>query len=115
LDERLAKNAARAVDHHLDWTFEYYSKVDSTRLLGANDLNGFREKVFAQCSELRMMNDLADAAHHRFLTRKPESRIITTSTDAFESREDTLWVLHFDRSFQPALQAAVDFWRRWPD
>ena len=26
--ERLANNLARAIDHQVDWTFEYYKKVD---------------------------------------------------------------------------------------
>jgi hypothetical protein len=73
LSERLANNLARAIDHHLDWTFDYYRKVDPSRLNGAGDEKSFRRQLFPQCSQLRMMNDLSDAAHHRFLTRSNDS------------------------------------------
>ena len=81
LSERLANNLARAVDHHLDWTFDYYRKVDPSRLNGAGDEKSFRRQLLQQCSQLQIMNDLSDAAHHRFLTRPNNpSRIVDTST-----------------------------------
>jgi hypothetical protein len=46
LVERKANNLARAIDHHLDWTFSYYAEVDRSRLMDATDLPGFRQKVF---------------------------------------------------------------------
>lgn len=115
LSERHAKNAARAVDHHLDWTFEYYDRTDRGRLLGANDLGRFREAMFEQRPELRMMWDIADAAHHRFLTRHVEKRTVFTSTDSFVVAQEELIVLHYNEPFLPALTAAVNFWRDWPD
>lgn len=115
LSERHAKNAARAVDHHLDWTFEYYDRTDQSRLLGAETLGGFRETIFGNCTELRMMNDISDAAHHRFLTRRVESRTVFTSTDSFVADIEELVVNNYNEPFLPALTTAVNFWRDWPD
>src|SRR5262245_30172571 len=63
LSERVAKNLARAIDHQVDWTFEYYQKNDRSRLNGARDVKSFRRQLVTQCSELQIMNDLPDAAH----------------------------------------------------
>ena len=35
--KRLANNLARAVDHHLTWTYEYYTEVNPTRLSGLSN------------------------------------------------------------------------------
>lgn len=115
LSERRAKNVARAIDHHLDWTYEYYAHVDRGRLLGAAQLKEFRQAIFLRCPELRIMFDISDAAHHRFLTRKNIPRIVETATAAFVEQDSQLWVQNYGRPFLPAVAAAVAFWKRWPD
>jgi hypothetical protein len=116
VSERLANNVARDIDHHLDWTFEYYQRVDRSRLLGATNVGDFRRQVFALCAPLRMMNDLSDAAHHRFLTVKRDPpRVVATSTAAYVTSGDTLHVDGYAQPFLPAAIEAVKFWRAWPD
>jgi hypothetical protein len=116
LDERRANNLARAIDHHLDWTYEYHSNGDRSRLLGANKLKDFRRAAFRQCPELKIMWDLSDAAHHRFLALPSNPpRTVATSTAAFTTRANQLWVQGYNKPFLPAATAAVEYWRRWPD
>ena len=44
----------------------------------------FRRQLLGQCPGLAMMNDLSDAAHHRFLDRPNDpARITVTSTAAY--------------------------------
>jgi hypothetical protein len=82
--ERLANNLARAVDHQVDWTFEYYKQNNPSRLNGASDVRSFRRQLLKQCPELQMMNDLSDAAHHRFLTWPSDPpRITVESSSAY--------------------------------
>jgi hypothetical protein len=116
LSERKANNLARAIDHHLEWTFQYYEQGDRSRLMGASNLSDFRQKLFAACPELRMMWDLSDAARHRFLTRRatPE-RVVVVSSMAYSTQDGTLFVPNYDRPFCDAVPQAVEFWRRWQD
>jgi hypothetical protein len=82
--ERLANNLARAIDHQVDWTFEYYEQTDPRRLNGAKDEKSFRRQLLGQCPELAIMNDLSDAAHHRFLNRPSNpARVTVTSSAAY--------------------------------
>jgi hypothetical protein len=117
--ERLANNLAKAIDHHLEWTFSYYEKVDASRLFGAKALPDFKSEMFKQCPSLRMMSDLSDSAHHRFLTRTPSQplplRTVENSTDAYRVVAGELWVPRYHERFLPAAIAAVDFWRHWQD
>jgi len=116
LSERRANNLARAIDHHLDWTFAYYDRGDRSRLMGASNLSDFRQKLFALCPELRMMWDLSDAAHHRFLDRPATpARVVVVSSMAYSTQDSTLFVADYDRPFRDAVPQAVDFWRRWHD
>jgi hypothetical protein len=117
--ERLANNLAKAIDHHLEWTFSYYEKVDPSRLFGAKNVPQFKNEMFKQCPSLQMMWDLSDSARHRFLTRKPPQplppRIIESSTDAYSVVDGELWVPPYGQKFLPAAIAAVDFWQHWQD
>jgi len=132
VSERLAHSLARALDHHVDWTFEYCNQNDQARLNGATDPKSFRRDLLGQCPELQMMNDLSDAAHHRFLTRRNDPpRVVVESTAAYSlqpSSESTggsvtlcasgsvqLCVSGYDKPFLPAARNAVDFWRQWKD
>lgn len=115
LDERLAKNAARAVDHHLDWVYEYYKINNQARLLGHKKLKPFRQEVFKSCGELKIMWDISDAAHHRFLTRDLHLRTVTTSTNSFTVKDEVLIVQGYKVRFIDALDVAVKFWQSWPD
>ena len=116
LSERRANILATAVDHHLDWTFEYYRTVDPSRLGGAVNIKSFRQQLFSQCSQLRMMNDLSAAAHHRFLTwTNDPPRTVDISTAAYKVDEGALCVPNFETRFLPAATQAVDFWRVWKD
>jgi hypothetical protein len=76
----------------------------------------FRQKVFGECLDLKMMSDLADADQHRFLTRtRPVARAVTSSTATYSIRDNELWVNRYEKPFLPAARAAVDFWEKWPD
>jgi len=41
LSERRAKIAARSINDQLEWTFQYYLKLDESRLSGNTKLNPF--------------------------------------------------------------------------
>jgi hypothetical protein len=112
---RHANNAARAVDHHLDWTFEYYARTDQTRLAAYPKHCAFREEMFRRCSALRIMWELSDAAHHRFLEPRKTPRLVRGSTDAYWDMGTDLWVPDHNVMFWPTLSMAVEFWREWPD
>jgi hypothetical protein len=118
LSERRANNIARALDHHLDWTYEYYARGDRSRLPGDGSLATFRQNAFASCPVvLQMMHDLSDASHHRILTRpsKP-SRIVVVSSAAYAVQDcGELWVNGYETPFLPAARTAVEFWKHWPD
>jgi hypothetical protein len=113
LVERKANNLARAIDHHLDWTFTYYDQVDRSRLMGATNLEGFRQKLFGLCPELKMMRDLSDAAHHRFLRRS--SAVVVTSSAAYSVQNGALLVPDYGGAFGDSARKTVEFWRQWPD
>jgi hypothetical protein len=116
LSERLANSLARAIDHQLAWTFEYYNAIDPSRLYGAKNEKALRVTLSSDCEELRMMNDLSDAAHHRFLTRKNDPpRIVEASTSAYYVEAGALYVRKYNRPFLPSATTATDFWRRWKD
>jgi hypothetical protein len=116
LSERLANNLARALDHHAEWTFAFYRDVDSSRLCGATNEKSFRRQLLSQCPELQMMNDLSDAAHHRFLTWPNDPpRVIDTSTAAYSIQAGELHVPNYHATFSSAATKAVDFWRKWKD
>jgi hypothetical protein len=115
LSERRANAAARAVAHQIEWTFEYYDRSDKSRLPPEQTHAAFRLARFAECPALKVMWELSDAAHHRFLEPHKIKRLIAASTDAYFVVTDELWVKHHNQLFAPALKAAVDFWRCWPD
>jgi hypothetical protein len=116
LSERRANALARAIDHHLNWTYEYYCVEDPARLLGARDVKTFRRKLIDLCPPLQMMSDLSDAAHHRFLTRPSEPpRIIQSSTAAYSDHGTALWVNGYDSPFLEEAARAVRFWYQWKD
>ena len=115
LSERLANNLARAIDHQTNWTFDYY-EADPSRLDGATDIKSFRRKLLPQCRQLQCMNDLSDAAHHRFLTRKNDPpRVVAVSTSAYLQQSGALHVPAYETPFLPAANEAVEFWRNWQD
>jgi hypothetical protein len=116
LSERLANNLARAIDHQTDWTFEYYKAVDPSRLGGSPDAKSFRQNLISQCQELQIMNDLSDAAHHRFLTGKNDPpRVAVDSTAAYSEQSGGLHVPDYETPFIPAATKAVEFWSEWSD
>jgi hypothetical protein len=116
LSERLANRLASAIDHNADWTFAYYKQNDPSRLNGGKDSKAFRRQLLGQCPELQMMNELSDAAHHRFLDRPHDPpRAITASTAAYSAEAGALYVANYQSPFLPAVTAAVDFWRLWKD
>jgi hypothetical protein len=120
LSERLANNLARVIDHHLDWTFEYYQRHDKSRLNGATDPKSFRRQLLQQCPRLATMNDLSDSAHHRFLDRPSDpARVTVTSTLAYAQQPGPGGVQLYIRAdqtlFSSAAMTAIDFWRNWND
>jgi hypothetical protein len=114
-DERLANILAAAIDNHAEWSFQYYSQNDPSRLSGATTPIKFRQKVFSACPSLRMMWDLNDANKHRFLTRPGVPRTVTSSTAAYSLRDNELWVNGYDEPFLLAVKDAAEFWEKWPD
>jgi len=115
-NERRADSLAHALDHHLDWTFEYYTDGDRSRLMGVTTLKEFRQKLFAQCPALQMMWDLSDAAHHRFLNRpSTPARVVVVSSMAYDTQDNELRVPNYGRPFRDVASQAVEFWRQWPD
>jgi hypothetical protein len=116
LSERLANNLARAIDHHVDWNFQYYKAVGASRLNGAKDTKEFRATLLSQCPELQMMNDLSDAAHHHFLDRpNTPPRVIDVSTAAYVVQDGQLWVREYEKPYWPSATKAADFLRNWKD
>jgi hypothetical protein len=87
---RRANILAAAIDHHLEWTFEYYKGRDVSRLRGANGLQQFREMIYGLCPDLAMMKDLEDADKHRELRADPRRRVFL-STSAYAIKEGRLW------------------------
>jgi hypothetical protein len=116
LSERLANSLAAAIDHQIDWAFAYYEAVDRSRLDGATNVKSFRRKLVAQCTPLQVMNDLSDAAHHRFLTRKNDpARAVVASTAAYSMQSGALQIPAYNVPFLPTANGALDFWRKWQD
>jgi|SRR6516164_3081181 hypothetical protein len=116
LSERRANDLARALDHHADWTFEYYKQIDPSRLEGATDVKKFRRNLISQCPDLAIMNDLSDADHHRFLDRPNDPpRVVAISTAAYSVQAGVLNVAPSQAPFMPAAIKAVEFWRQWQD
>jgi hypothetical protein len=116
LSERLANDVARVTDHHVDWLFAYYQRTDTARLNGSTNVKAFRQSLLPHCPELRMMNDLADAKHHRFLTRpNTPHRIVDTSTAAYAVQSGVLHVNGYNVPFPPAATNVVEFMRNWQD
>jgi hypothetical protein len=116
LSERLANILAMAIDHQSDWTFEYYKNVDPSRLSGSSSVKAFREQLISQCPQLQVMNELADADHHRFLTRPSNPpRVVDTSTAAYSVQAGELCVPKYQATFLSEATKAIDFWRVWKD
>jgi hypothetical protein len=115
LSERRAMNAASAIDHHLDWTFEYYSRVDPSRLIGRSTHSEFRDALFGECRPLRIMWEISDASHHRFLEPRKVQRRVTAATDAFVEINNELWIVPYKLPFLRTLETAVAYWQRWLD
>lgn len=116
LNERRANILASAIDHQVDWTFEYLAASNPSRLPGDASLGDFRRNLFGQCPDLRAMSDLSDASHHRFLTReRTPARSVTTSTDAYVICENELVVKGYDRPFAELVQGSFNFWKSWTD
>jgi len=63
-----------------------------------------------------MMNDLPDAADHRFLdrTNKPP-RIVTESAAAYPVQNGQLYVPKYGNAFEPSVRIVANFWRNWQD
>jgi hypothetical protein len=114
LSERHANIAAKAVSDQMEWVFNYYQREESSRLLGVSSLNCFRLKLFAMCPDLRLLWDAGDASKHRFLTRpRNPPPLVAASSSAYTTDGEELLLI--DRPFLPMLEAAVEFWRSWPD
>jgi hypothetical protein len=106
-----AKNVAYAVAHLIEWVYTYYQHHDKSRLRGANNLNEFREMMFKECPDLKIVH-MADAHKHRFLTRKPELRTVTSSTDAYIAHSGRLIVAN-GRYSDDMITNVVNFWGKW--
>lgn len=109
-----AKAAAYMVGHFHEWAFSYYNTHEPARLNGAQSPHEFRDVIIkSKCPELQFVSDYADASKHRFLTRRPEERMVTTSTGAFQMSENRLYIKDLGRYYEDVLTAVVDFWRKW--
>jgi len=99
LSERRANILAAALDHHLDWTYEYLKAGDQTRL----GLKDFRRSRIAECPDLQMMNDLSDSKHHRVLDRNNDPpRTVKLSTAAYKVENGQLHVPQYGKAFEPS-------------
>jgi hypothetical protein len=115
-NKRLARILAAALDHHLEWTFQYYKQNDPSRLAGANNLIDFQEATFGKFPTTRMMWDLADADKHILFTmERLVPRLVHTSTNPFSVYKDELWVDPYNKPFLPEVTAAMEYWKNWPD
>ena len=109
-----AKNVMQAAYNHLEWTFKYYRETDLTKLPGNKSLSDFRNYIYSQCPDARMMQELAEAAKHRFLTRP--GKIITSSTGAQEMNDGDLVIRDYNnRSFKEAINEVYSFWKNRQD
>ena len=107
--------AARAVNAHAEWLFQYYSKHDQSRLDGAGSVNEFRRQHSDKCQDIWAVKNIADGGAHRFLNPSKYPRGIHTSTDALFEQGNRLIYRPDGRDFLEIMRNTVNFWREWPD
>lgn len=105
-----AKAAAQAINNFAEWTFHYYSKSDVARLNGAATVGQFKTMHANLCREFRVVWDLAEAAKHRYLTDHLEQRVVTTSTDSWAKKENTLEIVSTGDEVDVLLGSAMIYW-----
>ena len=114
-NKRLANILAAALDHHAEWTFQYYKENDPSRLVGVNNPMAFREATFGKCPATQMMWDLAEAQKHLLLTREWRTpKLVHTNSNPYSLHKDELWVDPYNRPFLPEATAAMEYWKNWP-
>ena len=104
-----AQAAAYGVGHIMEWLYEYYRHHDLARLRGTGGLPDFREMLFKQCLDLRIVFDVAEASKHRFLTKRTAT--VPSSTDAFLAGERL--TLPDGQFFDEVLRRAYNFLKDW--
>jgi len=116
-NEYRANNLAAAINEHTEWTFKFCNQEgEEARLQGAKNLKEFRLQRFAECPDLQMMWDLADAKKHRLLDRPSDPpRLIKSSSGAYAPEGNDLRVRVYNRLFSEAADNAVRYWRDWKD
>lgn len=105
-----AVNAVYATAHLVDWAYWYWIEHDPAQLGGAQDEKGFRAALFAQCSQLQIVHDLADASKHRFLTRSARTRLVTSATAAFAQTDTGFVIQPLGMDLGDILERAVKYW-----
>jgi hypothetical protein len=105
--------AARAAHSHHEWLHKYYARYDPERINGATKPHEFRQALEVQCPDIKVVKDVADAAGHRILDRG--DRIVASSTAAFVTDANELYIRDTGRNFADALGNVVQFWANWPD
>ncbi len=110
-----AKCGAFFAGHLLEWVFWYYEYHDPSRLYGTTKLADFRDIMFRECPDLQIVFDFAEVSKHRFLTIKPEKRIMTTATDAFLEEKERLYLPDVGQYYDGVLKRVINFWRGWSD
>jgi hypothetical protein len=88
-NERHAFNAILAVHHFWDRVYQYWERTDRSKLLGASTHSDFLVLLIKQHGdEIEILNDVANALKHHFLTRRslgrdPSQLWATTATGSF--------------------------------
>ena len=109
--EWLAKAAGAAVAHFAEHVWVYYDHHDRSQLYGTRTADDYVDHLANGCPELKIIWDFALANKHRFLTRRAQNRMVTTSTDAIAASDDRLWMSDSNRYYDEVLELAMDFWR----
>jgi hypothetical protein len=118
-DERRAFNAILAIHHFWDRVYQYWHRTDPTKLLGASDQASFLRCLIAKYGEdVEILNDVANALKHHFLTKKslgrdPSQLWVTTATGSFQTIYGELEIGATGRSVKDVLSNAVVYCRLW--
>ncbi len=120
---RIALNCAMTAWHLVDWVFNEYKLSGLVSKNAKRDaLRQFQEELKAQCSELQIMNDIADGTKHCEIDRKHD----TQSTNLHEGSFSNDFSRDFDISclliqmdngsevyFEDSIESVMSFWENY--
>jgi hypothetical protein len=120
--ERHAFNAILAVHHFWDRVYQYWERIDRSRLLGSATHADFLLVLIKRHGvEIEILNDVANALKHHFLTRRslgrdPSQMWTATATDAIyqpPAAGGELQIANTGRSVSDVLGRAIAYCRLW--